>query len=80
MEFYEIDKDDKVAAGEYVLYKPTMEVVLCGVFDRNENRIQALNAGRLFGDVIENFQKIKMPKKEIYRNRGSRGCGGCKKI
>jgi|10_taG_2_1085330.scaffolds.fasta_scaffold03942_11 hypothetical protein len=80
MEFYDIGEEDKVAAGEYVLHKPTEEVVLCGIFDREKNQIQALNGGRLFGDVIENFQKISMPKKEIYRNRGSRGCGGCKKL
>ena len=81
MEFYEIAENDKVAAGEYILHKPTQSVVLCGVFSRERNEIKALNNGKLLEDHINNFQKIKMPRKEMYRNRGTAGagCGGCKK-
>lgn len=80
MEFYEIEESDKVAAGEYILHTPTRAVVLCGAFSRSDNEIKALNNGKLIEDVIQNFQKIKMPKKERYRRRAVASCGGCKKI
>jgi hypothetical protein len=80
MEFYDIDENDKVAAGEYVLHTPTQSVVLCGVFSRETNEIKALNNGRLIEDSIQNFQKIKVPRKERYRSHASPGCGGCKKL
>ena len=80
MEFYEIEESDKVSAGEYILHKPSRSVVLCGVFSREGNEIKAMNNGNLIEDVIENFQKIKMPKKERYRTRAVATCGGCKKI
>ena len=80
MEFYEIEETDKVSAGEYILHKPSQSVVLCGTFSRNNNEIKALNNGKLIEDVIQNFQKIKMPKKERYRPRAVASCGSCKKI
>jgi len=80
MEFYEIAENDKVAAGEYILHKPTQSVVLCGVFSRERDEIKALNNGRLIEDHISNFQKIKLPKKARFRTRTVATCGGCKKI
>tara|TARA_R110000824_G_scaffold137783_3_gene302461 strand:+ start:1260 stop:1502 length:243 start_codon:yes stop_codon:yes gene_type:complete len=80
MEFYDITEEDKVSPGEYILHKPTQAVVLCGIFSREADEIKALNNGKLIEDIIKNFQKIKIPKKEIYRMRAERGCGGCKKV
>ncbi len=80
MEFYAIADNDKVAPGEYVLQSPTEEVVLCGVFSRERNEIKALYKGRLLEDTIENFQKIKMTKKEMYRTKVVPRCGSCKQL
>jgi hypothetical protein len=64
MEFYEIDKEDKVSPGEYVLHEPTQTVVLCGVFSRDRNEIKALSNGKLIEDSINNFKKIKLPQNQ----------------
>tara|TARA_Y100000310_G_scaffold194897_1_gene194910 strand:- start:658 stop:900 length:243 start_codon:yes stop_codon:yes gene_type:complete len=79
MEFYEIDKDDKVSPGEYVLHEPTQVVVLCGVFSRDKDEIKALSNGKLIEDSINNFKKIKLPQNQKYQRKYKSGCGGCKK-
>ena len=86
MEFYEIDKEDKVSPGEYVLHEPTQTVVLCGVFSRDRNEIKALShsaapgSGRLIEDSIDNFKKIKVPRNKKYERKYTASCGSCKKI
>jgi hypothetical protein len=80
MEFYEIDKEDKVSPGEYVLYEPTQEVVLCGVFSRDRDEIKALSSGRLIEDCINNFKKIRVPGNKKYQRKYTASCGSCKKI
>jgi|TARA_R110000744_G_scaffold70175_5_gene142063 hypothetical protein len=80
VEFYEIDKEDKVSPGEYVLHEPTQTVVLCGVFSRDRNEIKALGSGRLIEDSIGNFKKIKVPQNKKYERKYTASCGSCKKI
>lgn len=78
MEFEKIGKKSTVAPGEYLLHSPSRQIVLCGAYKPNEGKIKALVNGRLMEDNIENFQKIKLTRKEkAERTRPS--CGGCKK-
>lgn len=80
MEFIDIQDTDSVSEGEYVYHMPSKTIVLCGSFSRVNNTIQALKSGRLLEDEIANFQKIEIPRAEMYRSGPeSRGCGGCKK-
>lgn len=75
MKFTEIKKDMKVFPGEYILHKPTQQVVLCGSFNRGTNKIRVLARGKVFEDSIQNFQKIiKEPKDRTRRSK----CGGCR--
>ena len=60
MKFREITEADKVYPGEYLLYKPANQVVLCGAYNRKEGFIRAMVAGRYVEDKIENFKKIHM--------------------
>ena len=79
MEFEIIDEDATVYPGEYILHKPSNQIVLCGAFKKSEGKIKAMAGGRLMEDVIENFQKIKLSKEERKERRARRSCGGCKK-
>jgi len=76
MEFQEIDENLIVYPGEYVLYKPKNQIVLCGAFDREQNVIRALSEGRLLEDTIENFNKIVLTPQEAQQRRTTR-CKGC---
>ena len=76
MEFYDIYDDTKVYPGEYLLYKPKMEIVLCGAYMPEADKIKALSRGRLIEDSINNFQKIKLNKQKT-NNRNFRRCKGC---
>ena len=78
MEFYEIDKKEKVLPGEYILHVPTETIVMCGAFSRDRNKIKALKTGKLLEDSIQNFKKIKLTGKE-WKERQVRTCGSCKK-
>ena len=78
MEFEIIDEGATVHPGEYILHKPTSQIVLCGAFKKKEGKIKAMANGRLIEDVIENFQKIKLSDGER-KERARRACGGCKK-
>jgi hypothetical protein len=77
MKFCDIDKDAKVFPGEYILYEPKNQIVLCGAFNRKENFIRVLHNGRLLQDKIENFKKIELSKKERKQKTG--GCKKCGK-
>lgn len=79
MEFEIIDEEAIVYPGEYILHKPTNQIVLCGAFKKGEGKIKALARGRLMEDSIENFRKIKLSDKDKRERSLSGGCGGCKK-
>ena len=79
MEFEIIDEDATVYPGEYILHKPSNQIVLCGAFKKSEGKIRAMVGGRLMEDNIENFQKIKLSEEERKERRNKRRCGGCKK-
>ena len=76
MKFQEIEEDSKVYPGEYLLHTPTNEIVLCGSFNRQNDKIRCLSKGRLMEDVISNFKKIRLSKKEHKERKHSR-CKGC---
>ena len=79
MEFEIIDESAIVYPGEYILHKPSNQIVLCGAFKKSEGKIRAMVGGRLMEDNIENIQKIKLSGDERKEKRARRGCGGCKK-
>lgn len=79
MKFKEITEEVKVFPGEYILHTPTNQVVLCGAFDRESNKIRALASGKMITDTISNFKKIQMDKKERKNRRPRKRCGGCGK-
>jgi hypothetical protein len=80
MKFKTIEEDATVFPGEYLLHKPSRQIVLCGAFKRSEGTIKALSNGRLIEDVIHNFQKILLDKNTQSRKKRRRpSCGGCKK-
>ena len=55
MKFYEITESEKVLPGEYVLHVPPNQVVLCGSFDRMNNKMRVLANGKMMIDTIANF-------------------------
>ena len=75
MNFKEIAETDKVHPGEYLLYTPSNQIVLCGAYNRKEGFIRVLHAGRFLEDKIENFKKIHMSR----RDRKERKAAKCKK-
>lgn len=79
MEFDIISEEMVVYPGEYILHEPTDQIVLCGAFKKNEGKIKAMVNGRMMEDNIENFQKIRLSKKERKERAFRKGCGGCKK-
>ncbi len=78
MEFEDIKEESKVHPGEYLLYNPTQEIVMCGAYRPNKGTIKVFSNGRLMEDKIENFRKIKT-KRRSSLNQRRRKCGGCKK-
>lgn len=79
MDFYDIKDTETVSEGEYVFHTPSKTIVLCGTFSRSDDKIHALKDGKLLTDTISNFQKIEMPRADLYRSAGKHTrCGGCK--
>ena len=78
MKFMEITEKCTVHPGEYLLYSPTNQVVLCGAFSRSENYIRALAHGKYIEDKIELFRKIEMTRAERKERFKKRRCKGCK--
>jgi hypothetical protein len=76
MKFEEINEEHKVFPGEYLLYTPTRQIVICGVFNRAADVIKVLSNGKLIQDKIENFHKILVKKSQGRPTQ--RNCGGCK--
>ena len=79
MNFKDIDEESKVFPGEYLLYSPTNQVVLCGAFNRESDFIRAFGNGKYVEDSISNFKKIELDKSEVKKARKTKTCGGCKK-
>ena len=52
MEFQEISEDLVVYPGEYILHKPSRQIVLCGSFKRSAGVIRVMANGRLMEDKI----------------------------
>ncbi len=77
MKFQEINETAKVFPGEYLLHKPTQQIVMCGAYKKTEGTIKVLANGKLMEDSIENFRKIQVNKEE-QQLRKPRSCGGCK--
>ena len=42
MKFIEITENLKATPGEYIYHVPTKQIVMCGSFNRTQNRINAL--------------------------------------
>lgn len=78
MKFYDITEDVRVYPGEYLLYKPRMEIVLCGAYMPSKNKIKVMARGQMIEDKIDNFQKIKLNAGERKESSLSKckGCGG----
>ena len=76
MKFKEIKEDDKVYPGEYLFYKPTKQIVMCGAYMKEENKIKALADGKLLVDKIDSFQKIYLSNNQQQKRRFTK-CKGC---
>jgi hypothetical protein len=76
MEFTEITENATVAPGEYLLYEPKQEIVMVGAFNRDQNFIRALMAGKLIEDKIDKFKKITLNRAERKERQLTR-CKGC---
>ena len=79
MDLIEITDELKASPGEYIYYEPTQQVVLCGSFNKPENKIVAMAGARLIRDDIEKFKKIKLNDAERKRRSPPRKCGSCGK-
>ena len=79
MKLYEITEELKATPGEYIYHEPTMQIVLCGSFNRKNNLIRAMAQGKIISDEIHNFKKIKLSESERRTQVGKiKTCGGCK--
>ena len=76
MEFLEIEDEQSVRGGEYLLHEPSGHVVVCGPHGVSNKQIQAIGHGRIITDDVENFRKLKLTIVERKLNRVSR-CKGC---
>ena len=77
MKFDEIVEESKVYPGEYLLYEPTMEIVLCGAFNREKDIDQVSCRGACCLKIqICKFKKIRLTKKE-HKERKHTKCKGC---
>ena len=65
MEFREIEETDKITPGEYLLHKPTNQIVMCGAFMREASRIKVVVNGRVMIGATKDFQKIYMDPSEL---------------
>lgn len=76
MKFDSIVEGSKIFPGEYLLYEPTMAVVVCGAFNRKENFIRCLGNGKIIKDSIDKFKKIRLSSEEQKERKHTR-CKGC---
>tara|TARA_R110000851_G_scaffold27426_1_gene77119 strand:+ start:3571 stop:3810 length:240 start_codon:yes stop_codon:yes gene_type:complete len=76
MKFETIIEGSKIFPGEYLLYEPSMAIVVCGAFNRKENFIRCLGNGKIIKDSIDKFKKIKLSVTEQKERKYTR-CKGC---
>jgi hypothetical protein len=76
VKFREIEDGDKVHPGEYLLHTPSNQIVICGAFLKDQNKIKVLAEGRLMTDSIDNFNKIVLNPNERKQRRVYK-CKGC---
>ena len=76
MKFREIEEADTVHPGEYLLHTPTQQIVMCGAFMRDLDKIKVLANGKLLEDSIKSFQKINLTNTE-HKTRHISRCKGC---
>jgi len=76
VKFRVIEEADIVHPGEYLLHTPTQQIVMCGAFMRDLDKIKVLANGKLLEDSIESFQKINLTNREQKARHISR-CKGC---
>jgi hypothetical protein len=76
MKFDEINEDSKVYPGEYLLHEPTMEIVICGAFNWEQDMIRCLSRGKLLEDKVSTFKKIRLTAKENKARKHTK-CKGC---
>ena len=76
MKFREIEETDTVHPGEYLLHTPTQQIVMCGAFMRDLDKIKVLANGKLLEDSIKSFQKINLTNTE-HKTRHVSRCKGC---
>jgi|TARA_R110002012_G_scaffold95196_1_gene230206 hypothetical protein len=80
MEYVDIREDTKVTPGEYLYYKPSDDIVVCGSYDQKTGILKALFKGKLIKDNVGNFQKIKLSREEQKSRRAERKrCGSCRR-
>ena len=77
MEFREIEDTDTVYPGEYLLHKPSRQIVVCGAYIKKEEKIKALANGRLLVGEIADFQKVLVNKDDQGKKRTFSRCKGC---
>jgi hypothetical protein len=75
MKFDEINEDSKVYPGEYLLHEPTMEIVICGAFNWEQDMIRCLSRGKLLEDKVSTFKKIRLTAENKARKHTK--CKGC---
>ena len=78
MKLHEIEENTTIAKGEYLFHLPSQQIVVCGKLNRDSNKIQAIGAGRILLDKIENFRKIQLSKEEHHKRIRQRKCSKCK--
>lgn len=76
MKFDSINEKSKVYPGEYLLHEPTMQIVVCGAFNWDENFVRCLASGRMLEDSVDKFKKIRLSAEE-HRERQHSRCKGC---
>jgi len=76
MKFDEINENSKVYPGEYLLHEPTMEIVICGAFNWEQDMIRCLSRGKLLEDKVSTFKKIRLTAKENKARKHTK-CKGC---
>jgi len=77
MKFDEIIEDSKVYPGEYLLHEPTMQIVICGAYNWEQDFVRGLASGNLIEDKIKTFKKIRLSQKENKERKHSQ-CKGCR--
>jgi hypothetical protein len=77
MKFKDIEEEDKIYPGEYLLHKPTRQIVVCGAYMKTKDKIKALLNGRLLIDNIAEFQKLNVTKEDRANKLKISRCKGC---